>query len=159
MDHSEAQEVSLEEELSALKSYTELEMQRFENGFEFVVNVEQGLPLDDYLIPSLLLQPFVENSIKHGIGRMEKGGKISLHVSRYNSGLRIIIEDNGIGMGAAAEWNSKNRGNHLSFGTSLTFERIQAYNKAYNKHIQATLSDVTDEDGKIQGARVEILIS
>lgn len=159
LDHSEAQEVSLEEELSALKSYTELEMQRFENGFEFVVNVEEGLQLDDYLIPSLLLQPFVENSIKHGIGRMEKGGKISLNVSGYNSGLRIIIEDNGIGMGAAAEWNSKNRGNHLSFGTSLTFERIQAYNKAYNKHIQATLSDVTDVEGKIQGARVEILIS
>ena len=82
LDNSETQEVSLEAELQALKNYAELEMQRFEQGFDFTIECEEGLDLSEYSLPSLLLQPFVENSIKHGIGRLDKGGKISLKISK-----------------------------------------------------------------------------
>lgn len=158
LDNSEAQEVSLEAELQALKNYAELEMQRFEQGFDFTIECEEGLDLNEYSLPSLLLQPFVENSIKHGIGRLDKGGKITLKISKLESGLRIIIEDNGVGVNVSKEWNRLNRADHISFGTSLTHERIQAYNKAFNKSVRASITDLIADDGTIAGTRVEIII-
>lgn len=71
LDNSDKQVVSLEAELNSLRNYVELEMQQFESGFEFRINVEEGIELSDYELPSLLLQPFVENSIKHGISKMK----------------------------------------------------------------------------------------
>ena len=158
LDNSDKQIVSLENELNSLRNYVELEMQQFENGFAFNINCEAGVEVSDYELPSLLLQPFVENAIKHGISRMESGGKICIDIRRKGENLLISIEDNGIGMKEAIEWNEANREPHESRGTKIIFQRIEAYNKFFRKNIRAEIHDLHTETGNKSGTRVEIEI-
>ncbi len=156
LDNSSIQEVSLEEELQALKSYAFLEMQRFENGFDFEIVFDDEIDPEEILVPSLLLQPFVENAIKHGIDRLVNRGKILISVKSKDDSVVISIEDNGIGREDSTNWNSENREKHTSFGSRLTFERIEAFNKAYNKDIRAKIIDLKDKNGLSKGTKVEI---
>lgn len=158
LDNSDKQIVSLENELNSLRNYVELEMQQFENGFEFKIDCEPGVDVSDYELPSLLLQPFVENSIKHGIARMECGGKIHINIRKKGENLLISIEDNGIGMKEAIEWNEAHREPHESRGTKIIFQRIEAYNKFFRKNIRAEIHDLHTETGNKSGTRVEIEI-
>ncbi len=158
LDNSDKQVVSLEAELNSLRNYVELEMQQFESGFEFRIDVEEGIELSDYELPSLLLQPFVENSIKHGISKMKGKGRIIIDIRRKDDNLLIAIEDNGIGFEEAKEWNIKNREPHESRGTKIIFQRIEAYNKLFRKNIKAEYRDLRSENGTLSGTRVEVEI-
>ena len=158
LDNSDKQVVSLEDELNALKNYTDLEKQQFENGFDFEIKAEEGIDLSEYQLPSLLLQPFVENSIKHGISKMKSGGKILIDIKRSGDGLLIAIEDNGIGCKEANEQNNLNPELHNSKGTQLIFDRIEAYNRSFGKKINAQIHDLLDENGKSRGTRAEVEI-
>ena len=104
----------------------------------------------------MLLQPYVENAIKHGISRMNKGGKIIIAVREENQKVIIAIEDNGVGTTESLKWNSINRVNHISHGTSLNTERIKAYNKVYNKNIKVHITSLSSKDGNPSGTRVEV---
>ncbi len=156
LDNSEVQEISLEEELEAIKNYVAHEMLRFENGFEFDVLINEGIDPSEITLLSMLLQPYVENAIKHGINRMKKGGKILIAIREENEKVIIAIEDNGVGTAEAMKWNSSNRVNHISHGTSLNSERIKAYNKVYNKNIKVHITNLTAKDGSPSGTRVEV---
>ena len=156
LDNSEVHEISLEEELEAIKTYVEHEMLRFENGFEFAVQFEDGVDPSEITLLSMLLQPYVENAIKHGISRMKTGGKILIAVKVVNEKIRIAIEDNGVGTTESLKWNSMNRANHISYGTSINSERIKAYNKVYNKNIKIHITNLSQEDGSQAGTRVEV---
>lgn len=158
LDNSQVQEVSLQEELNALRTYSELEMQRFENGFDFEIECEPGIDLEEFMLPSLLLQPFVENSIKHGISKIEGRGKIKITLKRTGEGVLISIEDNGTGFDTSSNWNQLEKGDHVSRGTSLTFERINAFNKAYGRTIKARIVNLNTPDGHGGGTRVEVEI-
>ncbi len=157
LDNSEVQEISLEEEIDALKIYAELEMQGIENGFEFDVQCDQEIDLSETMLPSLLLQPFVENAIKHGINGMNGKGKILVRLKQVNHSILIVIEDNGIGREEASKVNLHRGEKHISHGTKMAFDRITAYNKAYNKRIKATIVDLT-ENGNSIGTKVEIQV-
>ena len=158
LDNSEVQEITLEEELNALRNYTELEMQRFENGFEFNIVIENGIVLSETYLLSLVLQPFVENAIKHGISRMKSGGKILIDIRKIKNSILIAVEDNGVGIDEAFRWNEANREAHVSHGTSINLERIQAYNRVYGKNIKTRFINLSDNDGKSVGTRVEVEI-
>src|SRR5205085_7284539 len=131
LDYSEIQEISLGEELNALKIYAELEMQGFENGFEFIVCTDPEVDTHETMLPSLLLQPFVENAVKHGIGRLTHAGRIKVEVKKTGESILIVVEDNGVGREEALRWNKSRAQLHTSHGTAITFERIEAFNKAY----------------------------
>lgn len=156
LDNSEVQEISLEEELKAIRSYTELEMQRFDNGFLFTINCDSNIDMSETMLPSLLLQPFVENAIKHGISTKSEGGEIKIDIHKKHDSILITISDNGVGI-RHPNIPSEN-GHHVSHGNSLTFERIEAYNKAYNRKIQAKIIHLNDENSSITGTRVEVEI-
>ena len=156
LDNSDMQIVTLEEELASLKNYVELEMQQFEDGFDFSVKVDDEIDLSDYELPSMLLQPFVENAIKHGISRISCRGKICISVKLKSGKLLISIEDNGVGVESSIAWNDSNRTGHKSKGTTIIFERIEAFNKAYSKNIRARIVNLTTEEGRTSGTRVEV---
>lgn len=158
LDNSDKQVVSLEDELNALRNYVELERERFENGFEFKIDCDPEIDLSDYQLPSLLLQPFVENSIKHGISRLQSGGKIHVEISKNGTNLLISIEDNGVGLKNSEKWNNQDPEYHSSKGTEIIFQRIEAYNKCFGKKIKAEIRDLPDENGKSTGTRVEVEI-
>ena len=158
LENSEVQEVTLEDELEAINNYVTLEMQRLEFGFDFEVYCADGIDPEETMLPSLLLQPFIENAIKHGLEHLNSKGKIRLEVKKVGNEIMIAIEDNGIGRAKAGDWNEANRGKHHSFGSKLTFERISAFNKAFNKNIRVRLVDFSDKEKDVQGTRVELFI-
>ncbi len=158
LDNSHAQEISLQEEINALRVYVELEMLRFDNAFDFKINFEDDIDMDETMIPSLLLQPFIENSIKHGIADIDITGKIFIDIRKSNDKILIAIEDNGRGRKRSSVGNEADFEKHKSYGTSLTMDRISAFNKAFNKNITVNIIDLKDENETGCGTRVEILI-
>lgn len=158
LDNSETQEVSLNEELTALNSYVDLEKQRFDNGFEFEVICDPDIDTTEITLPSLLLQPFVENSIKHGIARIQTMGRITIRIKKSGKALVVLIEDNGIGLKQNQINNLSSNGKMGPHGMSITFERIRAYNKAFNKSITADISNITNDSGEIVGTRVHLVL-
>jgi two-component system sensor histidine kinase YesM len=154
LDNSEVQEITLEEELNALKSYAELEMQRFDNGFDFSIHCSEKIDQVETVLPSMVLQPYLENAIKHGINRTDLKGKISIDVKRTNENILIAIEDNGVGIPESYSATHSNSTN--PHGTTINAERIKAYNRLFKKKIVTRIINLKNGDGVSKGTRVEI---
>ena len=103
----------------------------------------------------MIIQPFLENSIKHGLHHLEEKGILKLLISKTKMDLIIIIEDNGIGRIAANEWNKGSLNEHISRGSYITSKRVEAYNKAHNTTIELVIIDL---DNGSKGTRVELKI-
>jgi ligand-binding sensor domain-containing protein len=158
LEMSDKQEILLSKEIEALKLYVELEAGRFDNDFHYSINVDNILISEDIKIPSMIIQPFVENAIKHGL--MHKIGKKILDVSLNKTTeniIEIIVDDNGIGRKASAEMN-KTRKKHLSFATAAISSRVNLLNKTLKKPIFINVIDKISEEGICSGTTVIIKI-
>ncbi len=158
LDNSIKSEVALEEELKAAELYVELEQQRFENKFDFILHVDEKVDTTQVILPSMIIQPYLENAIKHGIRHLSTQGKLILNVIWENNHINIIIEDNGVGRAASAEKNKTNVREHVSYGIIITAKRMEAYNVAYNSDISSTVTDLKDERGTPAGTRIVVSI-
>ncbi len=158
LDNSVKSEVVLQEELKAAELYIELEQQRFENKFEFILHVDENVDTTQVILPAMIIQPYLENAIKHGIRHLSSPGKLILNVTQENTYINIIIEDNGVGRAASAEKNKTNVREHVSYGIIITAKRMEAYNVAYNSDISSTVTDLTDENGIPAGTRIVVRI-
>ncbi len=158
LDNSMTGEVLLSDELRASGLYMELEEQRFDGKFDFVLKLKPGIESDAVLIPSMIIQPFLENAVKHGIQHLDHKGNIVLSVDQNDTHLLIHIEDNGVGREAAARWNELNVQDHISRGSTITHKRVSAYNVAHNTDIRLNVTDLYDGSGKGIGTRVELSI-
>lgn len=121
LDHSNELTVPLNEELEALNLYVELEQLRVKQGFDFEVQIDEAI--DPYItnVPSMVIQPFIENAIWHGVSSLERNGKIMLSFSMQDETLQVKISDNGMGFDTNASTNS----NHTSKGVQLVRERLE----------------------------------
>jgi len=135
LSYSQVEIITLKEELNILKNYIELENQRFDNSINIAINVDKTMDLDDFKIPSLITQPFVENSFQHGL-RHKKGNKILQISIKKNSttSYSVVIEDNGIGIEASKELNKKNSWKK-SFAMDAIKKRIQYINSLGVVHV------------------------
>ncbi|MBP6335090.1 MAG: histidine kinase [Bacteroidia bacterium] len=158
LDNTEIQEVSLAEELQAVENYVLLERQRFEVGFDFEIHCDEKIDTEELMMPALLLQPFVENAIKHGIERLDEKGRITIAVKQIGDIVQVAIEDNGLGRAQSSGWNALNRGKHTSFGSKIAFQRVSAFNTAYNRNIQIIVVDLTDTNNSPRGTRIDIVL-
>ncbi|NMM47437.1 PAS domain S-box protein [Marinigracilibium pacificum] len=154
LTHSVDNKISLSDEIQMLKNYVNLEMLRFENQFDFEFVIDSKLDTDSIEIPSLLIQPYVENAILHGLYNKIDKGKLIIAVEEKGDVLYFTIEDNGIGREAAKALKSKNFPKHQSMGLKLTEERLRLINE--NKNISFYLEDLKDNDGNALGTRVVI---
>ena len=150
--------VSLEKEIELIRLYMEIERMRFENPFEITVEVEEHLNISSTLIPPMLLQPYVENAIWHGLRYKEKEGRIWLKVLESENGFLCIIEDNGIGRAEAEQIKNKNTIQKKSMGTQITKNRIELINKLYGQSAVEETIDLFDNHGKALGTRVVLKI-
>ncbi|WP_179213316.1 sensor histidine kinase [Ekhidna lutea] len=125
LDHSESLTVPLSDELEMLQLYIDLEKLRFEVGFDFEINVSDELDQKSMKIPSMIIQPFIENAIWHGLSPKEGQGKIHLMITVIDEIININISDNGIGF----ENNGVSATNHDSKGSNLVSERLQLVGK------------------------------
>jgi LytS/YehU family sensor histidine kinase len=159
LDNVSKKRITLEEELKYLKYYLKLEQMRFDKRFETNIIVPPEFESRRFLIPSMILQPYVENSIKHGFPFSDKGGKIHIEFQVIDSNiLKCIIEDNGIGRKKARELN-KSKINHSSKGTYIINERFSLLNQTQQrKGFKVDIIDLYDESDLAIGTRVEIFI-
>ena len=126
--------ISLEEELNYLNLYLSLEKNRFGDKFQYEIEIDEHIDREETLIPSMLLQPYIENAIWHGIMPKEEGGKVAIKVEELDDHvLSIVITDDGIGIDNAL---ANKKESHQSKGMRLTSERIKLLNKIEAKTIQ-----------------------
>lgn len=160
LDQSRKIEVSLKEEIETLKIYLELEKLRFNNQFEYSIEFDKDLDLTKTYLPSLFLQPYIENAIKHGLLHKKENRVLQLIFSldASNKQLVCVIEDNGIGREASHIINQKASGYHTSFSTSATNDRISLLNKDTDRKISCNIVDLTNEDRQPLGTKVVLKI-
>lgn len=158
LNNSKNEAISLEEELKALELYLELESLRFRDKFDFEFDIEPGLPLDSIEIPPLVLQPFVENAIWHGLMHKEDKGKLWVRVFRSDGLLEVEVEDNGVGRRRAAELRSKTATKSKSMGMQITSDRLSLVKPAEGGRSSVSIKDLVDADGQAAGTLVHIKI-
>ncbi len=157
VDNSKPAAIPLSRELEALNLYLDLESLRFENKFEYNIIINDNVDIDNIQIPSMLIQPFVENAIWHGLMHKESKGKININISLKDQGIICIIEDNGIGRKRSREIiKEKNNEFHKSVGMSITQERLDVINQKNNSNFTINVIDLEDGNGKSIGTRVEL---
>ncbi len=127
LENSDKQLITLEEDIQLLNTYLAIEQKRFEKVFEYDINVSDDLDITEVLLPPMLLQPFVENSIVHGLSKSKKGGKIIIDFHSEQQQLIGIVEDNGVGRTASKMKNGHHK--NSSMGVSITQNRIEVLNK------------------------------
>jgi ligand-binding sensor domain-containing protein len=159
LENSRLERIPLSNEVEALKLYMMLECMRFKEKLHFTIEVDPNIDAEMVEIPPLLLQPFIENAIWHGLMHRVEGGSIVLKISELNE--KIIhaeIIDDGIGRAAAAQIKSKSATRQKSFGMKVTSERIAAINQIYNTATKVEVIDLFDENGQACGTKVVVEI-
>ncbi|HNR43182.1 MAG TPA: histidine kinase [Bacteroidales bacterium] len=158
LDNSRHTMVPLSDELDALTLYLELESIRFRDKFLYEINVDREIDPLIYRVPAMLIQPYVENSICHGIVPLEETGIIRIDLKLSEDHILCTIEDNGIGRAAARERSLSRERNYNSLGTQITSSRIDLMNELYGTSLKTVCTDLKNENGKPAGTRVEIHI-
>ena len=157
MDNSKQQMIAVDEELKALDLYLELEVMRFDKKFEYLINIDPEIDQTYDRIPSMLIQPYVENAIIHGLLPKKGNGKISITLKKQDDTILCTIEDNGIGREKSMEFKKNRVQQHKSMGMSITKERLDILNSSLNSNINAEIIDLF-EDGSSAGTKVKLII-
>ncbi len=159
LDSSFSTFVPLSEEIERLKLYLELEHMRLENKFDYRIDIEGDIDTESIEIPPMMLQPYIENSIWHGILPMQKPGTIIITVKEVGDEIMFSIEDNGIGIEASME-KKKHSGNfHISRGMEITNGRINLLRDITKSELAVKGPfDVKNEKNETTGTRVEIVL-
>ena len=158
LENSNNKTVSLEQDLEALKIYVEMESLRFENKFEFKIETAENVNVFSTAVPPMILQPFIENAIWHGLLHKDSKGTLHIRIEKTFHSLQCIIEDNGIGRKRAAELKSKTATTRKSMGMQLTEDRIQLLKSQYGGEASIMIEDLKDNNGSPCGTRVTLLI-
>lgn len=160
LNNSKQQVVPLQDELDALNLYIELESLRFNNRFELDSRVELDADASTVMVPPMLLQPYVENAIWHGLMHKKEGvPKLKLHVLKRNGQLRFEVEDNGVGREQSALLRSKRATDQPSHGTRITRERLELVERMHGLKTEVHYTDLKDLGHRAAGTRVTITIT
>lgn len=157
MDNSKLQMIPVEEEIKALELYLELEVMRFDKKFEYKIYVDLEIDQTYDRIPSMLIQPYVENAILHGLLPKQGNGKIFIFIQKQGDTILCTIEDNGIGREKSMEFKKNRVQQHKSMGMSITKERLDILNSSLNSNIHAEIIDLF-ENGQASGTKIKLII-
>ena len=157
MDNSRTEWVSLHNELKALQIYIELEQLRFENKFDIKINVSPDIDREMIHVPPLIIQPYVENAIWHGLLHKKDGvAALAINCWQEDGMLYLQIEDNGIGREASTKTSKNNLSSHKSHGLKVTDERLQILNQVYNVDASVKIVDLLTRDQRPGGTQVTL---
>jgi LytS/YehU family sensor histidine kinase len=159
LDLSSKEYISLEDELKTLNLYLELETLRFEENFSYNVTSNEIIDILSIKIPAMLIQPYVENAVKHGLLHKQGHKKLSVNFSLLNNQILLcIIEDNGIGRKRSKEMNALREKKYTSFATGATQRRLELLNYKRNDSIAVHFEDLYDAIGNANGTKVTVQI-
>ena len=159
LDSSRAEFAPFAKDLEAIKLYVELEQLRFNNKFSFFTWIDQELINGEYNVPALLIQPYIENAVLHGLSQSESNN-LQLNLSAVLEDEYIIytIHDNGIGRKKSNQYKNINKPYHSSVGLKLTQERIDIFNLEQNAQSKVEVIDLYDKNGESEGTTVQLKI-
>jgi hypothetical protein len=158
LSNSTKNQIALHDEIDLLKTYVEIEQLRFDNTFDFILEVDEKINEQEFVIPPMLVQPYIENAIWHGIMNMDKNqkGKLILSFTLADDCLKIIVEDNGIGRMEAQNYKVNT---HESLAMNLTEQRLSALQElSKNAKINIIVTDLYTAEEKACGTRVTIYL-
>lgn len=158
LENSTSQEVPLIDDLSALRSYMEFERLRLEHPFTFEINVDDKIDQENIMIPPLILQPFVENAIWHGLQPKQEPGFIKINISMINDMITCIVEDNGVGRDLNKQVSEPMVIKKKSLGMKITEQRLKIYSSYKNVKAWFQIVDLFNPEQKPTGTRVELYL-
>lgn len=150
--------VMLKEELNAITHYLDLEKLRFDNKFDYSINLDHIIDTEFIEIPPMVIQPYIENAIIHGILHKSSRGTIKIDFALRGSYIHCTIIDNGIGREKSAELKEKAGIKRRSSGMYITKARLEMLNKENNEEFSVRITDLKDDEGKASGTKVELII-
>jgi len=159
LSNSRESVVPLADELMAIRHYLEIEKLRFEEKFTYSIMVDAEIDDEFTGVPPMIIQPYVENAIIHGLIHKSTSGHITIRFQEKKSSLLCSIEDNGVGRAKASEIKRQSGLNTKSRGMMITKERLEILNKKTDEKFSINVIDLKDKEGKPCGTRVELLIS
>lgn len=156
--HSEEKQITLEEEVEMSRLYMEMEKLRFEKSFNFRIEIGPEVDTGFFKVPPMILQPFLENAIWHGL--MHKDGEriVTLQISSVGEGIKCVVEDNGIGRERAAALRVNTQSEHRSFGTRLIQDRLKVNKALFHNNFVINIIDKVVNNTPT-GTRVELSLS
>lgn len=158
-ENAQSTYVPLSEELQRLELYLSLEKMRFEDRLSYTITIDTEVEDDDIFVPSMILQPYVENAIVHGLLPMDGGGHISIVIKQQGSAyLLLVVEDNGVGIEIAQAQSAHHSNGHRSSGMALTEERLKLLSQIANTAITLRVIQLPSTEEGRAGTRVEIVL-
>ncbi len=156
LDHSQEDFITLAQEKEVISLYLKLEHYRFREKFEYNLDIRDQIDLDAFRIPPMLIQPYIENAIWHGLRYKKDKGKLDITICEANDFLEVSITDDGIGRKKSVELKTENQKKHNSRGLKNIEERLHILNKVYHTRYKVTVEDLDPKTG--EGTKVSIFI-
>ena len=158
LEFSKVPLIPLDKEIESLENYLALEQLRFNQGFKYKITKSSDIE-DDVALPSLLLQPFVENAIIHGVVPKKNQGQIDIEFTLDDDYLICTIKDNGIGVFQSQKEKEKLVNVHKSMALNITDNRLKMMEMILNKKTYLSISELKDEEAvKVLGTKIEVKI-
>ncbi len=145
LENSREEYISIEKEKDTLEYYLNLQRLRFENKFDFTLEIDPNVDIKTTGIPPMFAQPFIENALEHGIMHINSKGQINIRFNLKDDLIILEIQDNGVGRKKSKEMKNT-QSEHNSLATTITNERITALNKKNKKKINLTILDIENDD-------------
>ena len=147
------------EDLEALRLYLQLEQMRFEDKFDYEIIIDESVDEDYDIMPPLLMQPYVENAILHGLNPMGTKGKLTIRMDSRNNFLICTIIDNGIGREKSAEIRrTMPFSKYKSLGMKITEARLKILNEINSSRLSVIITDLKSADNASLGTKVELFV-
>lgn len=157
LENSRKDKITLADEIDGLYNYLDFEVMRFPARFNYQIKIDDSLDKAKTLLPPLLIQPYVENSIWHGLMHLENsGGEVVIIFEKIDHHIKCTIDDNGIGRKAAVE--IKNKSIQKPVGMSIVAERMESMNRIYHWNMRIDITDKLTTDGTSAGTKVELYL-
>jgi tetratricopeptide (TPR) repeat protein len=158
MNHSRHSTITLADEIEVLRLYLEMERLRFKDAFDCHIDIEEDMDIEDIRIPPLLIQPFVENAVWHGLMHKEERGSLTIRLRAEDDKLICVVRDNGVGRKRAGMLKSKSAERHKSMGLQITAERMELLTTPGEPQPFFQIEDLYDETGSPAGTQVTLTI-
>lgn len=159
LNHSKETFVTLHENIEYLKAYLEMEQLRFDDSFTYRISTDKNIDADETAIPSLMIQPIVENAIWHGLMQADADKKINIDFTQHHNKIRCIVEDNGIGIRRSQKMKEVSKPPHNSVGLENLKKRIKIINEKYDTDCSLEIMDLAEESKSRRGTRVVLQLN
>jgi len=148
LENSEEDFIPLSKEIELLQLYTKLEHFRFQDKFDYNIIIDEAINVDDFLIPPMLLQPYIENAVWHGLRYKEAKGLLQISLHTYvDDKVQIVIEDNGVGREKSKALKTDHQKNQNSKGMGNIKKRVAILNEMYADKVDVFIEDIVGNGG------------